>query len=115
MVDGGNVKIIKSGKYLGGGTQSYTIKIVREDSYRDGGTKAYFTNSSKEYCIDNRFEQDPNNPGFSRKVSTAGKWFEGYPNEGNCNIITDENLINELNLAKINYEKSEANKYMEQI
>lgn len=84
------------------------MKIVYDTWYLDGGTRSYKTDTGIEYCKDKRMTSNKSRLGFP----TVGRWFFGYPNNDNSNIIEDTNLIVEIEDALNIYEseKHESNK-----
>jgi len=81
------------------------INIIKRTHYRDGGTLSFTDDKGIEYCRDHRFEKDPNRPGYVKNVSTVGMWFLGYPNEDNSNIISNLNIIMQLEQFAKDYPK----------
>jgi hypothetical protein len=73
------------------------MKLINRTIYRDGGTHSYIISNGKlqkEYCRDFRMKSAGN--GKAEYYSTAGRWFDGYPNNDDSNLITDVFLISEL-------------------
>lgn len=82
------------------------IQIEYKGTYRDGGTEmwlVYFKEDPEEYCVDQRYIEDPKNPEKAVKVATAGQWFKGYPQRGNSNLVEDQKLLELLNDLRMDY------------
>ena len=75
------------------------MKIIYETIYRDGGTWSVKSDDGVEYCKDYRMTSDKNNPGYATYLPTVGKWFVGYPKNDRSNLILDEQLIIDIELA----------------
>lgn len=57
------------------------MKILRINGFKDGGT-IEITTDKEIYCVDNRI-----------RSKTKGSVFEGYPLDGNSNILSNQNEI----------------------